>query len=664
MASFRKIKPETIAFNGELEPLDTGDVGLYTSDPTAIDIARQGTWNIHLDSTGQISCTGTAQEFTATFSSTTPGDYSTDFINFEVIQTAGATAYFLWFDTTGAESAPAGTGTGIETAINGLSAVADMADALVAAINTYADANDVPVVASAAAGVVTIRNLTVGDCATPTTTDGTNLAVSETTAGATSAYKIDTCVGDLQLYAATGNVMLEQDPTLALGAATKQYVDTKVSQATAGLDPKESVRCATTTDPVALGTGGAYNTTGGTSGRGQITWTSGPTAIDGVTLANGDRILIKDPDPDDQNGIWVRTDADTWDRATDFDEDAEVTANAYCFVEEGTTNADRGYVLVTNDPITIGGGSGTPLQWSVFSSQSSVTGPGSSLANEIATYADTSGSTLSEASQVTVLSGTMTFVDTDDANLITSSDAGSTTALTIGADSKNYIILNDSTEQVELAQDTNLTGGNDLIFTGATTESKILFTDNLETSLSMGTTGDNYIEFDSGDGTEEIRITKNTKINGGSDLEFIGTTGQSEIVFTDNLADGLSVTAGGTDYMTFTSTDSAEKIEFGVPICFRRTITTVGDANHTMLANDCIINYNTALTADRTITLVDPTTVAGLTVRIIRATTTDANDLIVDPGAFEIDGSTTDIKLKRHDDHLILTSNGSNWYVM
>jgi len=76
-----------------------------------------------------------------------------------------------------------------------------------------------------------------------------------------------------------------------------------------------------------------------------------------------------------ENGIWIVTENGTgdngsWDRATDFDENVEVTAGAFMFVEEGNVNADRGYVLTTNDPITIGGASGTVLAFARFTALS------------------------------------------------------------------------------------------------------------------------------------------------------------------------------------------------------------------------------------------------------------------------------------------------------
>jgi hypothetical protein len=94
--------------------------------------------------------------------------------------------------------------------------------------------------------------------------------------------------------------------------------------------------------------------------------TTAPNTLDGVTLAAGNRLLLKDQTTGAQKGIWVISTLGTgangvWDRATDFDTDSEVTSGAFTFVEEGTVNAGRSYILVTANPITIGGGSGTAL---------------------------------------------------------------------------------------------------------------------------------------------------------------------------------------------------------------------------------------------------------------------------------------------------------------
>lgn len=126
-----------------------------------------------------------------------------------------------------------------------------------------------------------------------------------------------------------------------------------------GSSYKDPVRVASTANVA-----GTYNATGGASGRGQFT--AMPNTLDGVSLAANDRVLLKDQSSGAQNGIWVVSTLGTgsngvWDRAEDFDADSEVLAGLQIPVTEGTTNQDTVWLLTTNNPIVIGGGSGTAL---------------------------------------------------------------------------------------------------------------------------------------------------------------------------------------------------------------------------------------------------------------------------------------------------------------
>lgn len=162
----------------------------------------------------------------------------------------------------------------------------------------------------------------------------------------------------------SNNITVPATPTNSTHATSKQYVDNLFQGVR---DYKESVRAASTANVSVT-----YNATGGASARGQIT--AAPNTLNGVSLAANDRILLKNQSTGAQNGIWVVTTLGSgangvWDRATDFDSDAEVTSGATLYVSEHVTTDNRGtYVLTTSDPITIGGGSGTALTFTQINS--------------------------------------------------------------------------------------------------------------------------------------------------------------------------------------------------------------------------------------------------------------------------------------------------------
>ena len=121
-------------------------------------------------------------------------------------------------------------------------------------------------------------------------------------------------------------------PTGSTDAATKAYVDAQLQ----GLDVKNSVRVATTANGT-LSSAFANNST-----------------VDGITLATNDRILIKDQSTGSENGIYTVNASGAPTRATDFDADSEVTGGAFFFAEEGSVNADNGFVLTNDGAITVG----------------------------------------------------------------------------------------------------------------------------------------------------------------------------------------------------------------------------------------------------------------------------------------------------------------------
>ena len=156
-----------------------------------------------------------------------------------------------------------------------------------------------------------------------------------------------------------------------------------------------------------------YNATGGASARGQIT--AAPNSLDGVSLAANDRILLKNQSSGAQNGIWVVTTVGTgsngvWDRATDFDADAEVLAGAEVIATEGTINDNATFILATNNPITIGGASGTALTF--VSNSQVVAGAGLSQSGNTFNVNAANASILVQADDIQVqLSGSTLAID-------------------------------------------------------------------------------------------------------------------------------------------------------------------------------------------------------------------------------------------------------------
>lgn len=163
-------------------------------------------------------------------------------------------------------------------------------------------------------------------------------------------------------------------PESANHAATKGYVD-GVKQS---LDIKDSVRVATTGN---LSASYANNVLTASA--------NGAISVDDIALSAGDRILVKDQTTGSQNGIYVVTtvgDAGNpfvLTRAEDFNSDDDISSGAFCFVEEGTVNADYGFVLSTNESITL---DTTSLTFTQFSGAGQITA-GNGLSKDGATLA-------------------------------------------------------------------------------------------------------------------------------------------------------------------------------------------------------------------------------------------------------------------------------------
>jgi hypothetical protein len=194
------------------------------------------------------------------------------------------------------------------------------------------------------------------------------------TLGAALATSITATSGNMTVNAAAGNnsvnlvatgtgtvdvankrITSVAEPTQSSDAATKNYVDAVKT----GLKVKDAVRAATTANLAATYANGS-------SGVGATLTNSGSQAaftIDSIVLTAGQRVLVKDQSTAFQNGIYTVTTVGTvstnWVLTRAIDNDSNVTVlevegGDFCFVQEGTVNADNGFVVTTNGSITIG----------------------------------------------------------------------------------------------------------------------------------------------------------------------------------------------------------------------------------------------------------------------------------------------------------------------
>jgi hypothetical protein len=170
------------------------------------------------------------------------------------------------------------------------------------------------------------------------------------------------------------SVAVTQDPTSALQLATKQYVDAVAE----GLHVHPSCNAATPNTLASI-TGGTVTYNNGTAGVGAtLTLSVALTVLDGYTLLNGDRVLVKNEATQANNGIYTwATGGTVLTRATDFDTAAEMASGDFTFITYGTLYGSTGWVQT--DPVTIVGTS--PVTWIQFTGAGSYTaGTGLTLA--------------------------------------------------------------------------------------------------------------------------------------------------------------------------------------------------------------------------------------------------------------------------------------------
>jgi len=344
--------------------------------------------------------------------------------------------------------------------------------------------------------------------------DGTAaVGTGVTVARADHVHPTDTSRAPINNPTFTGTVTLAADPTLALQAATKQYVDNTA----AGLNAHAAVVAATTANLTAT-----YSN--GTAGVGATLTNSGTLAaftIDGQTPVLNDRVLVKNQTTTLQNGIYTITTLGTgavaWvlTRATDQDTTPEMGAGDLVYVSAGTANGTTLWVQ-TAKITTIGTDAVT---WSQFSGASTATA-GAGLVQNGNAY-DVAGTT----NRITV---------TADAVDIASTYVGQTSITTLGT-------IGTGTWQGSLIGatygGTGVNNGSNTITLGGNISTAAAFTTSGANALTLTTTGATNV-------TLPTSGTLLTTAGSGSSLTF----------GTGTLSLAGNVTHSGSFTQTFTAT--------------------------------------------------------------------------------------------------------------
>jgi len=277
------------------------------------------------------------------------------------------------------------------------------------------------------------------------------------TASKVSDFDAQVRTNRLDQLASATNPVSGVTPTADAHFATKAYVDSTSE----GLDVKQSCKVATTAN---------------------ITL-SGTQTIDGVAVSADERVLVKDQSTASENGIYLCK-ASSWVRSDDLATGANA-AGAFTFVEQGSTNADIGFVCTT-DTATVGTNN---LSFSTFSSSGNVTaGNGlDKVGNELSLDLKANGGLVIESTELALDLAASSITGTLPVTKLTSLTATVTELNKLDGLNSTTTELNTCTDGDTSATSTTLAAADRMVVNDAGTMKQVAFSD-LVTFLEDGAT--------------------------------------------------------------------------------------------------------------------------------------------------------------------------------